>query len=241
MLATVATIAFHSMASSGNVGSRTTPEILDAYQAVFTLAGYALSIWSLIFLGLTVFSIYQLLPGNLSRFGLARTPYIASCVLACGWIYSWHRERMGAAVILALGLTAVLLFIAARFRTAVTQMETWAVKGTFGIYAGWVAVTTVIDLFMWFASLGIAAAMSVAFGIIAVLVLTVAAVFVTYRISNHFFPLAVAWGLTAVAVKQSNNTPIVAACAFGVIICLVSASSFVLSLPSRMPAKEGNE
>ena len=241
MLATVATIAFYSMASSGNVGGRSAAEILDAYPTVFSLAGYALSIWSLIFLGLAVFSIYQVLPVNLSRYGSIRTPYIASCVLACAWIYSWHHQRMGSAVILALGLTATLLYIASRFRTTVKPMETWAVKGTFGLYSGWVTVMGIVDLFMWFASFGSAAATSTLFAILAVVVLTGAAVMVTWRISNHFFPFAIAWGLTAVAVKQSSNTAIVAAGAICVIICLVAALSFVLTLPSRTPTNKDDE
>jgi len=234
MLATVATIAFYSMASSGNVGSRSAAEILDAYPAVFSLAGYALSIWNVIFLGLAVFSIYQLLPVNLSRYGSIRTLYIASCVLACGWIYLWHHERMGSAVILAPGLTATLIFIASKFRTTVTPMETWAVRGTFGLFAGWAAVAGTVDLFMWFASLGSTAAASTLLAVLAAVLLTGAAVMVTWRLSNHFFPLAIAWSLTAVAVKQSNNTAVVAACAICVIICLVAALSFVLTLPSRI-------
>jgi len=241
MLATVATIAFYGMASSGKVGSRLAAEILDASPAVFNLAAYALTIWSGIFLGLAVFSIYQLMPANLTRYGSIRTPYIASCVLACGWIYLWHHERMGSAVVLAVGLSATLVFIASRFHAAVTVMEAWVVKGTFGLYAGWVAVAAIVNLFIWFASLGTAAAGSTTFGAVAALILAVISVLVTWKLSNYFFPLAVAWGLTAVAVKQSSNTAIVVACAFSVIICLVAALSFVLTLPSRTPTNNEDE
>jgi len=241
MLATTATIAFHSLESAGKLSTPTTGNILERYATVITPAGFALSIWSLIFLGLASYSVYQLLPGNLTRFSTIRTPYIVSCVLACGWIYSWHHERMGWAVVLASALTALLLSLAAKFRKTITPMETWTVKATFGIYAGWMAAAAVVDLFIWFAASGMAAATSSAFGIVAVVVLTAAVVLATWRFSNYFFPLPVAWGLTAVAVQQSGNTAIVAACAFCVIICLVAASSFVLTLPSRTPQRNEDE
>ena len=50
--------------------------------------------------------------------------------------------------------------------------------------------------------------------------------------TNYFYPLAIAWALTAIAVKQSGKTLIVAAAAIGVIACLIAAVSFVMNMPS---------
>jgi hypothetical protein len=47
---------------------------------------------------------------------------------------------------------------------------------------------------------------------------------------DYFFPLAVAWALTAIAVKQSGNTAIVVATAVGVVICIVTAGTVVVNL-----------
>ena len=50
------------------------------------------------------------------------------------------------------------------------------------------------------------------------------------EIENFFYPLAIAWGLTAIAVKQSGQTAIVVAAAVGVIVCLVTTGSVVTRL-----------
>ena len=59
-------------------------------------------------------------------------------------------------------------------------------------------------------------------------------VFIRVCLTNYFAPLAIAWALTAIAVKQSGNTLVVAAAAVGVIACLIAATSFVLNLKSSL-------
>jgi len=58
------------------------------------------------------------------------------------------------------------------------------------------------------------------------------AVFMRVKLTNYFYPLAVAWALTAIAVKQSGQTLLVSAAAFGVIACLIASLSFVMNLNS---------
>jgi hypothetical protein len=65
-------------------------------------------------------------------------------------------------------------------------------------------------------------------GSLAILVLTAAAVAVPILIRNFFFPVAAAWAMTAIAVEQSMHTSLVVSAAFGVIISLVAALSFVV-------------
>lgn len=66
LAATIGTIVFNSLAAMGRVGGVTPAEISAKYQTMITPAGYAFSIWSLIYVGLIAFSIYQLLPANLA-------------------------------------------------------------------------------------------------------------------------------------------------------------------------------
>lgn len=240
MLATAATIAFNVLAAMGYVNGVTPAEISAMYPTILTPAGYAFSIWSIIYLGLASFSIYQALPGNLGRFGGMRTLYIVSCVLNCGWIYFWHHDQPGICLFLIAALAAVLIVIVAKFRTSVSVTETWLVKGTFGLYAGWVTVASIVNLFVYLRSANVPAAMSETFGSVAVLAATAAAVVVTWRFANNFFPLAVAWALTAIAIKQSGSTAIVVACAIGVVVALIMSLTFIMRLPT-FTASEKNE
>jgi hypothetical protein len=241
LLATAATIAFNILAATGYINGITPAEISDKYPTVITPAGYAFSIWSLIYFGLSAFSIYQLLPSNLERFGGIRTLYIASCVLNCAWIYSWHHNWIGICVFLIFGLAVLLIVIMAKFRNTVTTAETFLVKGTFGIYAGWVTVASLVNLLVYFRYIGSPIASSNMVAVVIVIIATVAAVLATRLAANHFYSFAVAWALTGIAVKQSGNTALVVACAFGVIISLLMAVSFVLKLPSAPVNLQENE
>jgi hypothetical protein len=241
LLATVSTIVFNVLAATGYVNGITPAEISDKYPTVITPAGYAFSIWSLIYFGLSAFSIYQLLPGNLERFGGIRTLYIASCVLNCAWIYFWHHDQIGICVILIFALAISLVLIMAKFRNTVTLAETFVVKGTFGMYAGWVTVASLVNLLVYFRYVESPLASSNLVAVVIVIIATVAATLATRLAANHFYPFAVAWALTAIAVKQSANTKIVVACALGVIVSLLMAVSFVLRLPSAPVNFQENE
>jgi hypothetical protein len=85
---------------------------------------------------------------------------------------------------------------------------------------------------LWFTHGSPAIAESSATAIGTALIIAAAAIALVERIvlGNFVFPLAIAWGLTAIAIKQSGNTPIVVAAAFGTVACLVTAGSIVTKL-----------
>ena len=127
------------------------------------------------------------------------------------------------------------------YKFAVSLTEALIVKGTFGLYAGWVTVASIVNVAVYLRSVGSTAAMSEVVGTLAVIIATAAAVAVTWRLANYLYPVAVAWALTAIAINQSGKTAIVIACAGGVIMCLLLATSFVLSFPSTARTESDNE
>ncbi|MBA3770315.1 MAG: tryptophan-rich sensory protein, partial [Blastocatellia bacterium] len=90
LVATAAVIIFNALAASGRLFGVDTGDVSNRYPTVITPAGYAFSIWSLIYLGLVAFSIYQLLPVQLAKFRGVRTMYLLSCVFNCAWLFAWH-------------------------------------------------------------------------------------------------------------------------------------------------------
>lgn len=230
--ATVVTIAFNSLAAAGYVNGVTPGEVSALYPTVVTPAGYAFSIWSLIYLGLIAFSIFQLLPSQVERLAEIRTVFIASCLLNCAWVYFWHLGQIAICFVIILLLLAMLILLLVRINGCATTGETWFVQAPFGIYAGWVTVASMANLAIMLAffevKLSRVAEMSLAVTMIVVAAL--AAVMVRVKLGNFFYPLAVAWALTAIAVKQGGNTLIVVAAALAVIICLVTTGSVVTTL-----------
>jgi hypothetical protein len=232
--ATIGMIVFNYFAATGILGGVETGEVSDKYQTVITPAGYAFAIWSLIYTGCLAFSVYQALPAQLERFRAIRRAYIVSCAANCAWLYFWSRET----IVLCLGLIVLLLasvgYICVQLRKAESSGEYWFAKFPFGLYFGWVTAATILNAAIMLVFLGVRVPESTAIMMGAGLLLIAGAlgVIIRLKLTNYFYPLAIAWALTAIAVKQSGKTLIVAAAAVGVIACLIAAVSFVMNMPS---------
>ncbi len=234
--ATAAVIIVNIMATVGSLNGIETGAVSDKYPTLVTPAGYAFSIWSLIYLGLIVFTLLQLLPGNLERFARIRGLYILSCVLNIAWIYSWHYEMMGVCLALIVALAVTLLVIIARLKDMTGAGSLVWTRATFGLYAGWVTAASFVNFVIFLVAQGSVPAganggRTVWFSAVLLLAAAAAGVLVRVKLANYLYPLAIAWALTAIAVKQSGNTIIVIAAALGVVACLVATFSFVVNLP----------
>lgn len=232
LVATIGTIVFNGLAAAGYVNGVTPEAISNKYPTVLTPAGYAFTIWSLIYVGMIAFSIYQLLPANLLRFRSIRSVYIASCVLNCAWIYFWHREQIGICLVLILALVLTLLLINMKFKAPDSLRTALFTKAPFGIYFGWVTSAAIVNfaVFLAYSGVNMSSRMSAVFGSVCIVLAAGLAVIVRWKLANYLYAVAVAWALTAIAVKQSGNTAIVIAAAFGAVTCLVTAGSVVTNL-----------
>jgi benzodiazapine receptor len=234
LLATITVIAINGFAAAGLIGNVTPSVISGKYPTLVTPAGYAFSIWSMIYIGLTVFSIYQLLPGNRSRFNKLRALFITSCLLNCTWIFLWHYELIPFSLLAIVCLLIALFLINRIFSDSGSLSDFWAVKAPFSIYFGWVTAATLVNatITLKYLAVDFSTGMWTGIGVATILIAAAAGVFIRYRLSNYLYPLAIAWALAAIGVKQSGHTWIVIAAALGTIACLIAALSFVLELPS---------
>jgi hypothetical protein len=119
-------------------------------------------------------------------------------------------------------------------KTAETYGEYWLANAPFGLYFGWVTVATILNAAVALVYLNVRVSDSTAnlSGAALILIAAFLGVLIRVQLRNYFYPLAIAWALTAIAVKQSGQTLIVAAAAVGVIACLIAAISFVMHMKS---------
>lgn len=238
--ATLGMIAFNWLAATGKINGVTPDLISDKYPTVITPAGFAFSIWVLIYLGLIVFSIYQALPGNLERFRGIRTVYILSCLLNCGWIYCWHHEMILPCLVIILALAAVLLFIETKLKNSGSYAMYWAATAPFSLYFGWVTAAAIVNFAITLGTLGVnvSGPGTTLLGVVLVLLAAAFGVLVRVKLTDYLYPMAIAWALTGVGVKQSGHTLIVCAAAAGLVACLIAACSFVMNLNSSISPKK---
>ncbi|HSK73550.1 MAG TPA: tryptophan-rich sensory protein [Pyrinomonadaceae bacterium] len=225
VIATLGVIFVNWQATSGKIGNVTTGEISDKYPTFITPSGYAFAIWSLIYFGLILFSIYQVFPAQKEnpRFKRIRTAYILSCAANCSWLYAWHYEMMSVSLLLIFVLLGSLAFINVNLQNTESTAEAFLARVPFNLYFGWVTVATIINFTITLLFFGIRTSDSVT-TILACLLIVVATVLggiIRFKLNAAAYALAIAWALTAIAVKQSGKTAIVVVCAFAVIALLI--------------------
>lgn len=233
IIATAGLIFINYLAAVGVINNLTPGEISDKYVTDITPAGYAFAIWSLIYFGLILFSIYQALPSNRNNllFKKIRTVYILSCLANCAWIFAWHYELVPLSLLIMFILLGTLIFINLVLMRADSTAEIITTKVPFNIYFGWITVAAILNATITLVYFGVQFPETSASIVGAILILVAAAlgILLRFKISSAFYPLAIAWGITAIVVKQSGDTIVVTASAIGVILLLIAAlAGFVM-------------
>lgn len=227
IIATAGVIFVNYLAGTGKINDTTPAEISDKYPTMLTPAGYAFSIWSLIYLGLVAFSIYQLFPSQSdnARFTRIRTVYIANCAANCGWIYLWHYNYIGLSILAMLFILTTLVLINLNLRGIESKAEIWTTKVPFNIYFGWITTATILNASIVLVYFGVQAS-EIGSTILACLLIAIAVALAIIIRRNFDFPsyaLTIMWALIAIAVKQYAETTIFAAAITGALISFTAA------------------
>jgi len=232
MLVTLVVIVVNFLAATGYINGVLPNEISDKYPTVITPAGWAFSIWSLIYLGLIGFSILQFVPSRMANFASVRVPYLVTCVLNCAWILLWHHFHTGICAAVITLLLASLFWVNLRLEQPASFLETTFAKGVFGLYTGWVTVATMVNLLVYLVSAGadLSATAWNVIGILCLALAVVAAIFVRVGLRNFVYQLPIAWAAAGIGANQSGNTPIVVAAAITCVACLVISGTVVTEL-----------
>lgn len=227
ILATLGVVVVNYFAAAGSINDTTPQQISEKYPSLLTPADYALSIWGLIYCGLVIFSFYQALPSQTAnaRFKSIRPLYLVSCAANCAWIFLWHHERIRAALAVIFLWLGLLALINSRLRNKRDPAETWAARVPFGLYFGWLTVAAVLNFTIALISSGVDASPLTASISASILVVTVTifGIVIRLKLSTAAYSLAIAWALTAIAVKHGGETTLLFCAAFGVIALLIAA------------------
>ncbi len=144
-------IAVNVMSNALPFNGITAPEIADLFDVYFVPAGYVFSIWSLIYLGVIAYAVFQLLPAQRENPRLRQTGwwFVLSSIANSIWLFLWHYGYYGLSVLAMLTLLISLIIIYQRLgvgQQVVPPLERWLVQLTFSIYMGWITVATIANI-----------------------------------------------------------------------------------------------
>jgi hypothetical protein len=210
-------------------------------------AGYAFSIWGLIFLLCLAYAVYQALPANRESPLLRRVgPFSAGAFLFNGlWeiLFPARQFLLAQAVIVAIFVCAAIAYlrIARSERGILSAAERWLVALPLGLLFGWITAATLVSFATTFVALGLlnggigeallGAALLLTGGLIASAVLLIGEAAPPQ--GYLAYAAAVLWALVAVVVNQYDASILTTVAA------LVAAVPVALALIGKILGRSG--
>ncbi len=161
-ISVILVIAVSYISQTGIINGNTMGSLSAEYYNLFTPAGYAFAIWGIIFLGLLIFSGYQLYqafgPKNDLDF-LQKSGYwfFIANLANVFWVFTWLNEFTGLSVLLMFLILFSLIKMILN-----TNMERWDAPinivafswWPICLYSGWIAVAAIANVSAYLAKIG---------------------------------------------------------------------------------------
>ena len=239
VVAYLATIVTNALANLLPLFGRVTGDISDSFPSLFTPAGYAFSVWGVIYLALAGFVIYQASARGRAEPRLVRLRplFVLSCLFNVGWLVSWHALQIGLSQVLMLALLVTLIAMyraSGAWRRDETPAFRWTVHVPLSLYLGWISVATIANTAIFLLDLGFdggsAAVLLTAVMIVAATVLGLLGA-ATRR--DAVYALVIAWGLGGVAVARAGESAVLQVTALACVVVLVAAAAWAVMTGAR--------
>lgn len=232
IIAWLITVLVSYLSNSGLLNGETMGSISAKYQNLFTPAGYAFSIWGIIYLGLLGFVIYHSPTTKISEAKETVNTkvgwwFVLSCIANSLWVIAWLYQHLFLSVVLMTFLFVTLLKIAFALSeikpNATEKLNTnLFAKWPFYIYAGWVSVALIANIAAYLKELqwqgfGIA---ETYWAVLMIVIASIIHLLVLWKRKMPAFSLVAVWTLIAIAfANQSvNSTVVYSASAFAILI-----------------------
>ena len=214
ILALIGTIIINYLSNTGLFNGNTMATVSARYQNYFTPAGYAFSIWGLIYIGLLTFVIYQ--GRSLFKEAADGWPareigwwFVISCIANSLWVFAWLYDYTGLSVIIMIILLISLIKIILNTRMELDDLPLKKIAFVwwpFCIYSGWISVALIADIAAWLTKIkwdgfGIS---GIAWTIIMIIIAGIINLFMTWNRNMREYALVAAWALIAIAVANRN-------------------------------------
>lgn len=229
---------------TGVIGTRVEEASGGSLSATATLiapAVPAFSIWSVIYLGLIAYVVWQWLPANTMSPRLRSTGLLAalSMILNAVWLLVTQVGWLWVSVVVILALAATLGVLVRRLGSSagVSMVERVIVDGTYGLYLGWVSVATAANITATLVDSGVNPAIGIAQWIAVVVVAVAAAIGVVLARTlggRIGVALAMAWGLGWIAVGRLTNEPASSVVGVAAIIAAVVVAAAAVLVRTRV-------
>jgi hypothetical protein len=150
----------NALAGSGIIGGKTIGEISRQYDTLITPAGYAFSVWGLIYFLLTAFVVFQWIVLIKKEYGeiidSTGMVFFISGLANIGWLFLWLNDLIGFSVLAMLVLLISLIILVFRLKLEIWDAPVRIIMFVwwpFVFYLGWIIIATVANIAAFLTSL----------------------------------------------------------------------------------------
>lgn len=232
---TVSTLVMVGLAVGLPLGGHSTAYVSNLYYSAITPAGWAFSIWSVIYTGLIAFAIWQALPAQRENSRLrAAGPWIMGICISNGlWLVAWHN------VLLPLSLLIIGLYLLFCVKTVDAMLlggkpkaraEYWLGFIVFSVYAGWLTIATTANATVVLLAQGVPLGLNdTAWGVIILTVAFLIAWALYSRWDSPAYFLVITWAFSAIGSAHTDRQPVlITALVLAALAAALSMRSIVL-------------
>ncbi len=232
--------------SNGIIGEYTTGEISGFYPTLVTPAGYAFSIWGLIYFFFAVYVIFQVLPKNQNHKLvklLGPWPLLLGISLFL-WQIVWAYQTRGQLA------ASVCIILFGLFCTAMIQhklgkavfCDYFTVRIGFSLCLGWLTVASLINIYAAFGLYpdnGISMQVIIGMSYFGIALLLPIAALVVYMTRDPAPTLTMGWGLIGIYVNQQKYMDLaIFALVTAIVILLMGAITLLVWIKNGRQSKK---
>lgn len=217
LLAIIGVIVWNYLSNLGFINDTSVGELSDRYDNLFTPAGYAFSIWGIIFLALLAHGVFQVRQAFFSEKDNAFIEQIGPCLLIANlgnitWVWFWLNEYTGWTILIMLTMLLALLTIVTKLNMqrwdAPKDIVRW-VWAPIGLYSGWISVALIANVSAYLAKIEWQALFSeTIWAMVMIIVATVVNLLVLQQRKMPVFASVGVWALIAIAVQHWGTIPL---------------------------------
>ncbi|MDQ3395254.1 MAG: hypothetical protein M3512_14230 [Bacteroidota bacterium] len=219
-------IFFNYYTNSITLNGQTVGDVSNQFPTLFTPAGYAFSIWGVIYFSLLVYAVYQLLPSQKgdSIYNELALPFISINILSIIWLTLFIYEEIFSSTIAILLMLACSIILFGRSKRANFLQKGFGwISVPFGLYMGWLSVATIANFSILLSGLNWERFLfsETVWTIILTTVALALAFIISYQFKDIVYPLVISWAILAIHVARAEEEPIIASLSLIYAIALV--------------------
>ncbi|MGL6227674.1 MAG: tryptophan-rich sensory protein [Culicoidibacterales bacterium] len=220
VLSFIAMVVVNALANILPINGITSGAVSDSYANLFAPAGITFTIWSVIYIFLGIYSVYQLgvfqkapekMPNPLlDEIGVY---FIISSLANLTWIFAWHYQIIWLSLIFMLIIFVMLALIVVRIRRAVVVKDIIGtdrllIRIPFSVYFGWITVATIANVVTLLVSLNFDGfGFAEPIWMIAIVLIGMAiGVATVERNRDIAYGLVIVWAYTGIIIKHVSAT-----------------------------------